>query len=164
MGTAIPWRIQTSLFCPLSAQSSTPSVAVAGACSCASSQVPTSQLDTESVASQTATLKRDLENVETQLRGLADRRVRVEAELLRITCEETLVRRQQRRLLRGIFTTKTVRMPTRSSAAVTWKLPPARRLETLFLLGPLPGTPFSQSLAQSEGIPLGFEHNSPKSR
>ena len=44
--------------------------------------------------------------MEAQLRGLADRRARVEAELLRITCEETFLRRQQRRLLRGIFAPK----------------------------------------------------------
>ena len=48
-------------------------------------------------------MKRDLEGVEAQLRGLADRRARVEAELLRITCQETFLRRQQRRLLHGIF-------------------------------------------------------------
>ena len=41
--------------------------------------------------------------MEAQLRGLADRRARVEAELLRITCEETFLRRQQRRPLHGIF-------------------------------------------------------------
>ena len=50
----------------------------------------------------TAVLKRDLEGVEAQLRGLADRRARVEA-LLRITCEETFLRRQQRRLPHGTF-------------------------------------------------------------
>ena len=44
--------------------------------------------------------------VEAQLRGLADRRARVEAELLRITCEETFLRRQQRRPLHGIFSAK----------------------------------------------------------
>ena len=54
----------------------------------------------------TAALKRDLEGVEAQLRGLADRRARVEAELLRITCEETFLRKQQRRPLRGIFAAK----------------------------------------------------------
>ena len=41
--------------------------------------------------------------MEAQLRGLADRRARVEAELLRITCEETFLRRQQRCLLHGTF-------------------------------------------------------------
>ena len=61
--------------------------------SCADSRVPTSQSDTESVASPTAALK-------AQLRGLADRRARVEAGLLRIT------HRQQRRQLHGIFATK----------------------------------------------------------
>ena len=76
-------------FCSLSAQSSTPSVAMAAASSCAGSRVPTSQSDTESVASPTAALKRDLEGVEAQLRGLADRWERVEAELLRITREES---------------------------------------------------------------------------
>ena len=76
---------------------------MAAASSCASSQVPTSQSDTESVASPTAALKRDLEGVEAQLRGLADRGARAEAELLRITCEETFLRRQRRRLLHGIF-------------------------------------------------------------
>ena len=57
----------------------------------------------ESVASPTAVLERDLLGVETKLRGLADRRARVEAELVRITCEETFLRRQQCRLLLGIF-------------------------------------------------------------
>ena len=90
-------------FCSLSAQPSTPSVATAAASSCAGSPVPTSQSNTESVASPTAALKRDLEGVEAQLRGLADRRARVEAELLRITCEETFLRRQQRCLLHGTF-------------------------------------------------------------
>ena len=92
--------------CSFSAHSSTPSVAVAAASSCASSGVRTSQSDTESVASPTAALKRDLEGVEAQLRSLADRPARVEAELLRITCEETFLRRQQRRLLHGIFFAK----------------------------------------------------------
>ena len=76
---------------------------MAAASSCAGSRVPTSQSDTESVASPTAVLKRDLEGVEAQLRGLADRQARVEAGLLRITCEETFLRRQQCRLLHGIF-------------------------------------------------------------
>ena len=44
--------------------------------------------------------------VEAQLRGLADRQARVEAELLRIPCEETFLRRQQRRLLHGIIAAK----------------------------------------------------------
>ena len=61
------------------------------------------QSDTESVAWPTAALKRDLAGVEAQLRGLTDRWARVEAELLRITCEETFLRRQQRRLLHGTF-------------------------------------------------------------
>ena len=43
---------------------------------------------------------------ETKLRGLAGRRARVEAELVRITCEETFLRKQQCRLLLGIFATK----------------------------------------------------------
>ena len=90
-------------FCSLSAQSSTPSAAMAAASSCAGSQVPTSQSDTESVAPPTAALKRDLEGVEAQLRGLADHRARVEAGLLCITCEETFLRRQQRRPLQCIF-------------------------------------------------------------
>ena len=93
-------------FCSLSAQSSTPSVATAAASSCAGSRVMTSQSDTELVASPTAALKWDLEGVEAQLRGLADSRARVEAELLRITCEETFLRRQQRRPLHGIFAAK----------------------------------------------------------
>ena len=59
--------------------------------------------DTESVASPTAALKRDLEGVKPQLPCLVDRRARVEAELLRITCEETFLRMQQRRPLHGIF-------------------------------------------------------------
>ena len=86
-------------FCSLSAQSSTPSVALA-ASSCAGSRVPTSQSDIESAASHSAVLKRELEGVEAQLRGLADRRARVEAELLRITCEEKLLRRHLRRQTR----------------------------------------------------------------
>ena len=68
--------------------------------------MPTSPSGTESVASPTAALKRDLEGVEAQLLGLADRRARVEGELLRITCEETFLRREQRRLLHGIFAAK----------------------------------------------------------
>ena len=44
--------------------------------------------------------------MEAQLRGVADQRARVKAELLRITCEETFLRRQQRRLLHGIFAAK----------------------------------------------------------
>ena len=55
------------------------------------------------MASPTAVLKRDEDGVEVQLRGLADRWARVEAELLRITWKETFLRRQQRRLLHGIF-------------------------------------------------------------
>ena len=103
MGTAVAYLNKP--FCSLSAQSSTPSVATAAASSCAGSRVPTSQSDTESVASPTAALKQDLEGVEAQLRGLADRRARVEAEPLRFTCEETFLRRQQRRLLHGIIVT-----------------------------------------------------------
>ena len=76
---------------------------MAAASSCAGSQVPTSLSDTMSVASPTAALKRDLEGVEAHFRGLADRWARVEAELLRITCEETFLRRQQHRPLHGIF-------------------------------------------------------------
>ena len=76
---------------------------MAAASSSVSSRVPTSQSDTESVAPPTAVLKPDLAGVEAQLRGLADRRARVEAELLRITCEETFLRRQQRCLLHGTF-------------------------------------------------------------
>ena len=55
------------------------------------------------MAFPTSVLKRDPEGVEAQLRGLADRQTRVEADLLRTTCEETFLRRQQRRLLHGIF-------------------------------------------------------------
>ena len=73
---------------------------------CTESMVARSQSDTESVATPTAVLERDLIGVETKLRGLADRRARVEAELVRITCEETFLRRQQRRLLPGIFAAK----------------------------------------------------------
>ena len=79
---------------------------MAAAFSCAGSWVPTSQSDTGSVASPTTALRRELEGVEAQLRGLADRLARVEAELLRTTCEETFLRRQQRRLLHGIFAAK----------------------------------------------------------
>ena len=50
--------------------------------------------------------RRDLDTVEGQLRVLADRRVRVEAELLHITCEETFLRRQERRLLHNVFALK----------------------------------------------------------
>ena len=45
----------------------------------------------------------DADGVEGQLRGLADRRARVEAELVRATCEETFSRRQQRLPLHGIL-------------------------------------------------------------
>ena len=75
---------------------------MAAASSYAGSRVPISQ--SESVAPSTAALKRDLDGMEPQHRGLADRQARGEAELLRITCEETFLRRQQRRLLHGIFT------------------------------------------------------------
>ena len=92
-------ELTASLFCSLS-------VATAAASSCASSRAPTSQSDTESVASPTAVLKRDLEGVEAQLRGFAGRRARVEVGLLRITCEDTFLRRQQRRPLHGIFAAK----------------------------------------------------------
>ena len=47
-----------------------------------------SQSKTELVASPAIELKRDLQNVEWQFRGLADRRVRVEAEFFHITFEE----------------------------------------------------------------------------
>ena len=40
------------------------------------------------------------------MRVLADRRAGVEAELLHITCEETYLRKQQRRLLHGILAAK----------------------------------------------------------
>ena len=76
---------------------------MASASFCGHSRPASSQSDTESVASPTAVLKRDLEGVEAQLRGLADRRARAEAELLRITCEETFLFRQQRGLLHGVF-------------------------------------------------------------
>ena len=130
--------VSKQVFFSLSAQSSTLSLSVATASSCADSPVPTSQSDTESVASPTAVLKRDPDGVEAQLRGLADRRVSVEAELLRITCEETFLRRQQRRLLHGIFA-----VLTRRIAALRWRLPPARRRHvflfrdfiTFFLVG-----------------------------
>ena len=58
------------------------------------------------MASPANVFQRDLDDVERQLRVLADRRVRMEAELLHITCEETFLRRQQRRLLNGIFRAK----------------------------------------------------------
>ena len=63
------------------------SVAMASDAACTESMVARSQSDTESVASPTAVLERDLIGVETKLRGLAGRRARVEAELVRITCE-----------------------------------------------------------------------------
>ena len=94
---------------------------------CSDSRVGSSQLDTEPVASPTALLKRDLEGVEAQLRGLANRRARVEAKLLRVTCEETFLRRQQLRPLHGISAANTVRMPTRWNATLRWTLPPAQR-------------------------------------
>ena len=55
--------------------------------------------------------KLDLEGVEAQLRVLADRWASVESELLHITCEETFLRRQQRRLLQSIFGAKHVEDP-----------------------------------------------------
>ena len=58
------------------------------------------------MASQSNVLKHDLDSVEAELRVLADPRARVEAELLCITYEETLLRRQQRRLLHGMFAEK----------------------------------------------------------
>ena len=67
-----------------------------------------SQSDTESVASQNAV---DLEVVE--LRVLADRRAGMEAELPNITCEETYLHKQHRRLLHGIFAEKHGESPTR---------------------------------------------------
>ena len=105
MGTAVRGVSKQEFLLTLG-QSSTLSVAMAAASSCASSWVPTSQSDIKSITSPTAALKRDLEGVEAQLRGLADRWARVEAELLRITCEETFLRKQQRRLLHGIFVAK----------------------------------------------------------
>ena len=102
-----------------SPQYSTPSVAVASASSCADSRVP----DTELVASPTAVLKRDPDGVEAQVRGLADRQARVEAGLLRITCEETF--RQQRRLLHGIFAAKQGEDAEPSGGGCLW--PAARR-------------------------------------
>ena len=123
--------------CSLSAQSPTPYVAMAAASSCEGSRVPISQSDTESVASPTAALKRDLEGVEAQLRCLADRQARVEAELLRITCEETFLRRQQRRLLHGIFAAKHGEdADAASSAALRWKLPPAPRRQVFMCRDP----------------------------
>ena len=78
---------------------------MAAASSCASSRVPTSQSDKESVASPTAAVKRDLEGGSTTSwsRGWPGEG---QVELLRITCEETFLRRQQRRPLRGIFAAK----------------------------------------------------------
>ena len=76
---------------------------MASATACTGSLVPNFKSDTESLAAPTRVLERDLKGVETKLPSLADRRARVEAELLRITCEETFLRRQQRRLLQGIF-------------------------------------------------------------
>ena len=119
-------------------QSSTLSVAMAAASSCASSRVPTSQSCIKSITSPTAALKRDLEGVEAQLRGLADRWARVEAELLRITCEETFLRRQQLSVYRMASSPlNTVRMPTRSSAGLRWKLPPARRRQVFMFRDPI---------------------------
>ena len=81
-------------------------VAMASDAACTESMVARSQSDTKSVASPTAVLERDLIGMETKLRGLADRRARVEAELVRITCEEMFLSRQQRRLLLGVFAAK----------------------------------------------------------
>ena len=53
------------------------------------------------MASPTAVLKRDLDGVEAQLRGLTYRQAKVKAELLRIACDK-----QQRRPLHGIFAAK----------------------------------------------------------
>ena len=72
----------------------------------ATSQDAGSQSEMESMVSQSTVFKRDLHVVERQLRVLADRRVRVEAELLHVTCEETFLRWQQRRPLNGIFAWK----------------------------------------------------------
>ena len=71
-----------------------------------SSAAALSQSDTDSMESQATVFQRELDVVERQLRVLAERRARVEAELLHITCEETFLRRQQIRLLNGIFGAK----------------------------------------------------------
>ena len=72
----------------------------------AAAAASSSQSDTESAPSQATALRLDLDSVERQLRVLADRRARVEAELLHVTCEETFLRRQQRRLLHNVFALK----------------------------------------------------------
>ena len=71
-----------------------------------SSAAALSQSDTDSMEPPATGFQRELDVVERQLRVLAERRARVEAELLHITCEETFLRRQQRRLLNGIFGAK----------------------------------------------------------
>ena len=77
---------------------------MAAASSCASSRVPSSQSDTKSgCVAHRRRRSGTWKGVEAQLRGLADRQAWVESEQLRITCEETFLRRQQRRLLHGIF-------------------------------------------------------------
>ena len=81
---------------------------------------------TESVAFQAVVLKLDLEGVEAQLRVLAERRARVEAELLHTTCEVTFSRRQQRRQL---SLRNTARMPTLSNTALSWTFLVARHRE-----------------------------------
>ena len=72
--------------------------------------VCTSSTSSEATASQSSAASqatvRNLDSVERQLRVLADRRARVEAELLLVTCEETFLRRQQRRLLHNVFALK----------------------------------------------------------
>ena len=88
----------------------------------------------ESVASPTVALKRDLEGVEVQLRGLAGRRARVEAELLRI--KETFLRRPQRRLLHGIFAAKHGEDADALECS-RWKLPPAWRRQVFMFRDPI---------------------------
>ena len=90
---------------------------MAAASSCVGSRMPTSQLDTESVASPTTALKRELDGLEAQLRGLADRRARVEAELLRITCEETFLSGSSAVYRMASSPLNTVRMATRSGGS-----------------------------------------------
>ena len=88
---------------PLACTSSTSSEAMASQGPSPAAAAASSQSDTESVASPATVFRRDLDTVERQLRVLAGSRVRVEAEVLHINCEETFLRRQQRRLLHNIF-------------------------------------------------------------
>ena len=115
-----------------------------------------SQSDTESIVSPTAALKTDLEVVEAQLRVLAERRARVEAELLHVTCGETYLRMQQRRFSYGIFAAK--HGEPRDAAAEPLGPSPLR---FVFSLQVGHSFPFSGSCPKAEHAPKTPSRSSP---